>query len=80
MGRQYPFDLVSKGFCTFPLKDNENNCLMSNFDLIFNTMTYQIANYQNGCFNSDPGVYICSSDMVFYLPKNGKFKNFLFDF
>lgn len=71
MGRQYPFDLVSKGFCTLPIKDPDTFYLKSNFDLLFNMMTFQIANFQDGHFNSDPGVYICSSDMIFNFPIQG---------
>ncbi|CAF0975030.1 unnamed protein product [Brachionus calyciflorus] len=72
MGRQYPFDLISKGFCTLPIQNQETNDLLNNFDLLYNTITYQIANFENETFKSDPGIYVCSTDMIFSIPQNEK--------
>lgn len=71
-GRQYPFDVCSKGFCTLPVQDKSTRCPLTNFDMLFHTMSYQIARYEEGGFKSDPGVYICSSDIIFLLPHSGK--------
>ena len=73
MGRQYPFDLISKGFCTLPIQDSDTNNLLTNFDLLYNTMTFQIANFENDKFASDPGIYVCSTDMIFIMPSKGKY-------
>jgi fucokinase len=77
MGRQYPFDVSSKAFSTMPLQEQDSNNLLTNFDLLYNFMTYQMA-----CFSesvdvgtsaalSDPGIYVCSTDMIFFPNTSG---------
>lgn len=72
-GRQYSFDMVAKGFSTLPLVEQSTGYLLSNFDLLFNTMSNQVACFDQDRrqFGSDPGVYVCSTDMVFFPASSG---------
>ena len=80
MGRQYPFDVASKAFSTLPLQHDTTNNLLTNFDLLYNFMTYQLACFdptnENFGAQSDPGIYVCSTDMIFFPNANGLFKVF----
>jgi hypothetical protein len=49
-----------------PFQSVENNNLITNFDLVFNFMTNQVAGLKNDLPESDPGVYVCSTDMILY--------------
>jgi hypothetical protein len=54
-----------------PIRDSKTEQLMTNFEMLYNAITYNIA------LHSDPGVYICSTDMTLIIPKDGrKFNNF----
>ena len=80
MGPNYPFDMIGKAFATLPLQD-ENYNLLTNFDLYYKMMTHQIAGLDDDLMrglppHSDPGVYVCSTDVLVMIPKNGK--NFFF--
>jgi fucokinase len=66
MGRLYPFDMVGRAFNTLPFEDAKTNTYLTNFDLLFDFITRKIAQY------SDPGFYICSSDMILEIPNNGQ--------
>ena len=72
-GRSYPFDLVGKAFCTLPFQDKLSCNLITNFDILYNLMTENVCGLNKETNHSDPGVYICSTDMLFLLPKDGKF-------
>lgn len=38
-------------------------------------MTYQIAGFSDGIFHSDPGTYVCSTDMICLIPDHGLYLN-----
>ena len=56
MGRSYQFDIIGKAFATLPFQD-ENYSLLTNFDIIYQTMTNQIAGLGGASDkpHSDPG-------------------------
>ena len=58
MGRLYPFDIAGKAFSMLPIRNSTTDLLMTNFEILYDLMTNKIAS------NSDPGVYICSTDMT----------------
>jgi hypothetical protein len=57
MGRSYPFDLIGKAFATLPFQDEDNYNLLTNFDLIYQTMTNQITGLNSHKAHSDPGKF-----------------------
>lgn len=65
MGRSYPFDLVGRAFNTLPYEDANNNTYLTNFDLLFNFINQNVAQH------SDPGFYVCSTDMILNIPNDG---------
>ena len=73
MGRHYPFDVSSKAFSTLPLQNKATNNILTNFDLLYKFMTYQMACFSknNGNAQSDPGIYVCSTDMIFLPSQSG---------
>ena len=64
MGRQYPFDIAGKAFSMLPIRNSSTEQLMTNFELLYDLITNKIAK------NSDPGVYICSTDMTLITPND----------
>jgi len=72
-GRQYPFDIVGKAFTTLPFQDNQTNHLLTNFDLIYDCSTHRVAGLTRcDSARSDPGVYVCCTDMLFFLASKGE--------
>ena len=47
--------------------------MTSNFDILYNLMTYKVAGFDKDVAHSDPGIYVCSTDMVYLLPEKGEF-------
>ena len=80
MGRSYPFDLIGKAFATLPFQDEQSFNMLTNFDLIYQTMSKQITGLDSDKPHSDPGVYVCSTDMLFLLPQNGLFTTKFYKF
>jgi hypothetical protein len=72
-GRYYQFDLIGKAFGTLPLQDSETNNLLTSFDLYYSLMSKNIAgfNLNSVTARSSPGVYICSTDVLFIIPHEG---------
>ena len=70
-GRQYPFDIVGKAFCTLPFQDASSHTLLTNFDLLYSTMSDKIAclSASDAEERSDPGIYVCSTDMIIFMPE-----------
>ena len=69
MGRYYPFDLVGKAFSTLPFQEKQTNRLLTNFDLSYETMTRNVIGF-GGEQQSPPGVYVCSTDIIFLMNGN----------
>ena len=69
-GRSYPFDVIGKAFASLPFQDDNYN-LQTNFDLLYKMLTFQIAGLDKDVPHSDPGVYVCSTDIIFTMPKYG---------
>lgn len=55
MGRSYPFDISGKAFATLPFQDEQTCNMLTNFDLIYNTMTNQVTGLNKDKPHSDPG-------------------------
>jgi fucokinase len=72
MGRKYPFDVIGKAFASLPFQDDDYN-LQTNFDLMYKIMQSQIAGLDKATPHSEPGVYVCSTDMIFMIPETGLF-------
>ncbi len=72
MGRKYPFDVIGKAFATLPFQDDDYN-LQTNFDILYKILNSQIAGLDKSVPHSEPGVYVCSTDMIFKIPKSGLF-------
>ena len=60
-GRQYPFDVTGKAFSSLPFQDKNNNNLLTNFDILYDLITYQVAGFSKSGAHSDPGIYVCST-------------------
>ena len=70
-GRQYPFDVTGKAFSSLPFQDKNNNNLLTNFDILYDLITYQVAGFSKSGAHSDPGIYVCSTDMIYLLARTG---------
>ena len=55
MGRSYPFDIIGKAFATLPYQDEVTCNMLTNFDLIYNTMTNKVTGLNKDKPHSDPG-------------------------
>ena len=69
--------MCGKAFSTLPFQDKNTNNLLSNFDILYNLMTNQVAGFNDIGGHSDPGIYVCSTDMIYILPETGNSRYFV---